>query len=716
MSADLIWQQLAQLKPSLPRHIVFQRRQYQDEIWHLLQDKTTGRFHRLNASAYQLLNLMDGRRNLQQILQLAELASSSDATLDAPTRDDLIHLIQYLHVADLLVCDMPPSTQELFGRRERLRNQSWRRLLSNPYTWKISLGNPDRLLNGLLPLGRKLATQWMGYLWLATITFALVLVAQHWPELTQGGLDHLLSPANLFLLWLTYPFLKILHELGHGIFTKVWGGEVHECGVVFILGTPLPYVDATAATGFAHKSQRLMVSAAGMAVELFLAALALIVWVQLDDGLARDILFNVMVIGGVSTLFFNGNPLMRFDGYHLLTDAIDQPNLATRANKQLGYLVNRYIYAAKDTAAISTSAGESIFLASYSLSAFIYRLFVFLAIIKLAASYFPLLGIVLAVWLLVFQIMWPSFLYVQARWKTSRQQGNPTRVLSIWGAIFASLILLTSIIPMPYSTQVQGVVWLAEDSQIKAQALGEITQVLVKEGDSVSKGQVLIQLSNPQLQSQLLIKQAQVAEFNARYQQIWLSDRAQAQLLEQEMDRLKAEANHLQQQINNLNVVSPSDGIFRSTRAHLLVGSYAAYGDVLGIIDNQEPLRIRVAVTQEDIGAVRQHAESIAIKFSSIPLADFSGELIEQVPSATFELPSPVLGVQGGGTVVLDANSSNLTRTAKMIFVMDIGIARDAHRHGFGERAYVRFNHKPEPVVFRIYRSFQQAFIRGFKG
>src|SRR5690606_20540021 len=174
--------------------------------------------------------------------------------------------------------------------------------------------------------------------------YAVLQAGNHWQELTVGQLDRVVSPGNLLLLWLTYPFFKILHELGHGLFTKVWGGQVNECGVVIVAGTPLPYVDASAATGFHTKRQRLMVSAAGMAVELFLAALALLLWVQLSDGFARSFLYNIIIIGSVSTLFFNGNPLMRFDGYHLLTDAFDLPNLATRANQQVSYLIRRYAY------------------------------------------------------------------------------------------------------------------------------------------------------------------------------------------------------------------------------------------------------------------------------------------------------------------------------------------------------------------------------------
>ena len=349
MTESMVWQKLKSLRPSLPRHIEFQRRDYNDESWYLLHDKSNGRFHRLSPSAYFLLSFMDGKRTLEQILEVSsstELYSSHQNTSieEIPTKEELVQLLQYLHVADLLVCDFPPSTRELFARQQHKHKQFWKRFLINPLTWKFTLGNPDKFLDRCMPLARFIATPTMGLVWLLIVGYALLQAGNHWSELTQGQLHKILSPGNLFLLWLIYPVLKVIHELGHGLFTKVWGGSVHEWGIVVMLGTPLPYVDASASIAFQSKSKRLMVSAAGMAVEIFFAAMALLLWITMQDGLLRDVLYNIIIIGGVSTLFFNGNPLMRYDGYHLLTEAFDWPNLATRANQQLHYWVRRFGY------------------------------------------------------------------------------------------------------------------------------------------------------------------------------------------------------------------------------------------------------------------------------------------------------------------------------------------------------------------------------------
>ena len=138
--------------------------------------------------------------------------------------------------------------------------------------------------------------------------------------------------------------VKSLHELGHAFATKVWGGEVHEVGLMLLVFIPVLYVDASASAAFRQKHRRIVVGAAGILVETTLAALAVIVWVYGSPGIGRAIAFNVILIGGVSTLLFNGNPLLRFDGYYIFSDLIEVPNLATRANAYLFYVIQKHLF------------------------------------------------------------------------------------------------------------------------------------------------------------------------------------------------------------------------------------------------------------------------------------------------------------------------------------------------------------------------------------
>ena len=711
MSESPLWQRLEHLRPSLPRHIDIQRRHYGDELWYVLHDKSTGRFHRLSPSAYGLMALMDGRRNLYQILQAASQPDLYESPDELPTRAELIELLQYLHVADLLICDIPPNTRELFARQQQKSRQTWMRLLLNPLTWRFPLGNPDKFLTRLLPLGRLLTSPAMALVWLLVVGYALLQAGSHWSELTRGQLDRLLSPTNLLLLWLTYPLLKVLHEIGHGLFTKAWGGDVHEYGVVFVLATPLPYVDATAATAFPEKSRRMMVGAAGMAVELFLAAVALLIWLAIEPGLLRDLLYNVIIIGSVSTVFFNGNPLMRFDGYHILCDAIDTPNLASRANQQMTYLLQTWGYGVQGLHSPAATRRESVVLAFYGSAAFLYRLLVLGFIILLVAEHFPRAGLVLGCWLVFFQLLLPLGKHLRFLFKD--QKLAPTRRRSIGVTLGAVVCLLAGffIVPLPLSTQTEGVLWLPDDAQVRAETAGQVADLLVKPGDLVDAGQVLIQLHNPSLLAELAFKQAHLDEYRARYQQAWHEDRGQAQLYEEDIRAIQAELEHLQTRVNNLTIRSATQGRFALTQRRSLVGQYLEQGDVIGLIIQDEPPRIRAALTQQEVGLVRQSTSAVEVRMAGDLGRSLTGRVSGEVPAATFNLPSPVLGAAGGGRLPVETGDKAGTRATEMVFLVDVHLPELAQGSRYGERAHLLFRHPAEPLATQLQRHLRQLFI-----
>jgi len=711
MTYNSNWPQLNKLKPSIPRHTHIQLREYNGETWYLLHDKLNGRFHRFNGLAYRLIGFMDGRNSLDQIIEASAVANPGNNLEDIATREDLIELLQYLYVADLLICDFPPNTQELFKRKRHKRWQYWSQLLKSPFTWRIQLFNPDRLLDRLLPLARLLATPTMGVFWLLIVSYALLQVGSHWSEISSRQLAHILSPQNLFLLWLTYPVLKVLHELGHGLFTKVWGGNVYEFGVVFILGTPLPYVDATAATAFGSKQQRLMVSAAGMAVELFLASLALIAWLNVQGGVLKDVLFNIVLIGSVSTLFFNGNPLMRFDGYYLLCDFIDQPNLATRAQNQFRYVVKRFGYGVHGLYSPATSRKEALGLTFYSVAAFFYRLFILATIVYIVALSFPKLALALACWIVFFQFAFPCFKYFLYLFADKELHKTRRRAIFSVVAFFFVLGMFVSYVPIPQSTSVQGVLWLPQDAMVRAETSGLIVEVLVENGDWVEVGQPLFRLSNPELSTELQSKKAAYKEYRVRQQQAWNQDLSQSQLFEEDLKTIALEIRHLKLQVQNLVVKSKSKGHFKLTRSHKMPGYYMRQGDILGVIANEATPKVRVALTQEAVGLVRSSTEKIKVRLASRPEKSLYGEVVSEVPGGAYDLPSAILGTGGGGSIVIDKGDEQMKKTTERIFLLEIALPAEKKFGYYGERAYVKFYHPAKPVAKRLYLRGRQLLI-----
>jgi putative peptide zinc metalloprotease protein len=338
------WYRVAPLQPRLRSHARLHRMRYGGELWYLLQDPVTGRVHRFTPAARFLMAAMNGQRSVQELWELANRQLGDDA----PAQDEVIRMLGQLHGADLLQSDATPDVMELFERGRRQEAATRRRSWINPMAWRLHLCDPDRFLNAVRPAVDLLWSRWGGLLWLAVVLPALLLVPSHWPELSGNFSDRVLATHNLLLLWLVFPLIKALHEFGHAAAVKRGGGEVHDVGVVMLVLVPVPYVEASASTVFRSKAARAVVGASGMAVELFVAAIAFYFWLMLEPSLLRSALFNVMLVAGVSTILFNGNPLLRYDAYYIASDLLDLPNLANRASRWWGWLLDRHAFGVPD--------------------------------------------------------------------------------------------------------------------------------------------------------------------------------------------------------------------------------------------------------------------------------------------------------------------------------------------------------------------------------
>jgi putative peptide zinc metalloprotease protein len=367
MSAPLLsnsWYRVAALRPRLRSHARLHRHRYRGEVWYLLQDPGSGRVHRFTPAARTLIAAMDGSRTVADIWDLANRALGERS----PTQDQVIQLLGQLHAADLLQSDVTPDVAELFARGEREVKVRRRAAYGNPMALRIPLWDPDRFLQRVRPWLGLLWSRWGALVWLAVVLPALCLVPSHWPELTGNFSDRVLSVDNLIVLYLLFPVIKAFHELGHASATKAGGGEVHDMGLILLVLMPVPYVEASAATAFRSKHRRALVGAAGMAVEMFIAALAFYVWLAIEPGIVKALLFNVMVIASVSTLIFNGNPLLRYDAYYILCDLIEMPNLSARALRYWAYLAERYALGVREAEGPIASHAEKAWFVCYGLA------------------------------------------------------------------------------------------------------------------------------------------------------------------------------------------------------------------------------------------------------------------------------------------------------------------------------------------------------------
>jgi putative peptide zinc metalloprotease protein len=704
------WYRVAGLKPRVRAHTLIYRHAYRGKVWFVLQDHAAGRAHRFSPAAHHFIGLMDGERTVQQLWEATSL-HLGDA---APTQEEVIRLLGQLHSADALLCDVPPDSMEVFRRYQRQERLQWRQRLWTPLALRFPLWDPDRFLERTMPYVRSLFG-WFGLLlWVAVVGTGAVLAASHWSELTENVADRVLAPQNLLLLWLVYPVVKALHELGHAYATKRWGGEVHEIGIMLLVLTPVPYVDASASWGFRDKRQRMVVGAAGIAVELFLGSLALFVWLSAEAGGVRAVAFNVMLISGISTLLFNGNPLLRFDGYYVLSDAIEIPNLGTRANRYLGYLFQRYLCAVKDADSPAETPGERVWMVCYGIAAFIYRLFIMFVIITFIAGKFFVIGVLLAIWALATQVATPlgkSLSYLATSPALRRQRG---RVMGTSALVTLAVLGLLFVAPAPSWTRAQGVVWVPEEAQVRAGTEGFVERLLAAPDSKVVRGQPLIELKDPFLLTRVALLRAQLQELTAQYDALVLQDRVQAAMVREEMASVTANLQRAREREAELIIRSAVDGRFVAPNAADLPGRFLPKGQLVAYVVEPKALMARVAVRQDDIALVRERTRGVEVMLADWGAAPVAARVSREVPSASQQLPTAALGSAGGGPFAVDPRDGKGLTTLARVFQLELALPAEVHSWYLGARVFVRFDLGFEPVGFQVYRALRQLFLRQF--
>jgi putative peptide zinc metalloprotease protein len=705
-----LWYRVAELKPRLRSHARMHRHLYRDEVWYLLQDAASGRQHRFTPAARLVISLMDGERTVEALWEIANLRLGEAA----PTQDEMITLLGQLHSADLLQSDVTPDVAELFARGEREERARFRRSFANPMAIRIPLWDPDRFLNRFPRLIQLIWGPLGAIVWLAAVVPALFLIPPHVPELTNNFGDRVLASDNLLVLYLVFPILKAFHEMGHASATKAGGGEVHDIGVIFLVLLPVPYVEASASGVFRSKYRRALVGAAGMMVELFIAALAFYLWLMVEPGMLRAVLFNVMIIAGVSTLIFNGNPLLRYDAYYILADLIEIPNLAGRSARYWTYLLQRYGLGLKDIEAPHASRAEKAWFVFYGAASTIYRVIVTVLIALFIAGRFFFIGVLLALWAVFAMAVMPVLKGLRHIVNSPRLYRHRTRAIGVTLGGAALIGALVFLVPIPSHTQAEGVVWLSDQSLVRASVNGFVREVLVPPGTRVKAGDALVRCSNPTVETDLRVARARVTELEATLASEVLADRTRGGLARAKLDQERHNLAIAEERAAELITRAKTDGVFVVPLYEDMTDRYYHKGDLFAYVIGSTDQLVRVVVPQDAIDRVRVNTDRIRLRSVDHPETSLVGHIIRAVPGGDEMLPSRALGAEGGGEIATDPRDNRGVKALRRMFQFDVGVDAAWPNKHFGQRVYVRFEHEGEPLSAQWYRTIRLLFLSRF--
>ncbi len=639
--------ELGSVRPRVRPDLRFIFQEFGGERCCVVEDPVTSKFHRVGLAEYRFIRQLDGRVTFNEAFARAALESGTEAL----TEREAIGVVSWLvdhRLADLGGGIPDQQWREAQGKRlsARLHN------VLNFLFVKVPLGRPDALLARLYPVFKFLCGWGFFPIWLLAGVAGISQVAVNWERFARGT-EGVLSPHNWFWLLVVWVGLKVWHECWHGLVCRHHGGRVREAGVLLVLFVPLGYVDATSSLAFPSKWRRMHVAAAGMYGEFFLAALAAVFWAHTGPGIANTLALNVMVMASVVTLLFNLNPLMRFDGYFLLVDLLEKPNLYTRAQRLVQTLAKRWLLGLDETPPAWGESGTWLHLA-YGLAALLWRLFVVAALLAAATRLFHGGGLLFAVVALGFLLLPPVRALAGLLRGRPGQERPRVWVAGLRCGLLTVGLLVLALFPFRLNLTTPGLVRYAGEIILRAEGPGFVTGIHCADGALVEEGALLVTLDNPEQENRL-----DRLAFDHRRQdlrrRLALLDRSPAEYEAEGALLASLRDQYLQQlrYVETLDVVAPRAGRVVAPQLADLPGRFMHTGDEILRVADPVAVEVVIPIAQDDVDAFRRHLGRPVRVYIEGRASTWSGRLERISGRASTDLETPALSTLAGGPLAV---------------------------------------------------------------
>lgn len=659
------WHRVAEARVALLPTVTAHKQRFRGEDWYVLRDTYNQRFFRVSPQAYAFVSRLSARRTVDEVWQQC----LRDFPTEAPGQEEAMQVLAQLHQSNLLFHDTPSDSQTIFQRQRKQRSRERWSKVAGFLSIRIPLWDPDAWLNRQRALSHALVSWPAAALLLGVLLWGAATTIGHIDALSDQA-SGLFALENLAWLYLCTALMKTLHELGHAHVVKRFGGEVHGFGVMLLLLVPLPYVDATGSWAFRDRRARALVGAAGILVELFLAALAALVWAHTGPGLLNSLAFNVMVIGSVSSLLFNGNPLLRFDAYYVLSDLLDIPNLYQRAGAQWKYFGAHYLLGTPGGSSPARDRREWWWLTLYGAVSFAYRVLVFATVLLVLADQWLPLAMVFAALSLVMAVILPA-----RRWVTYLRgpavMRNRSRAVGVSVALVAVPVAVIGWLPLPAAIRAPGVVQSVAHAQVSTGTAGRLEAIEAPHGSVVAAGQVLLRLSNPELEWEVQAAQAAVQEATVLRDQAIERLPSEVAALDKRLAAAQERLRYLRARQEELVVRARLGGTWTAEGLQQRLGSWIPRGQALGEIAGADQWRFSAVVSQEQARELFALATPTAqVRLHGQADALVASQRLVLLPYQSERLPSPTLGWRDGGEVAVRPDDPQGTQALEAYYEM----------------------------------------------
>ncbi|SFR15870.1 biotin/lipoyl-binding protein, partial [Poseidonocella sedimentorum] len=496
--------------------------------------------------------------------------------------------------------------------------------------------------------------------------------------------------------------------------------------VMLLLFTPLPYADLSSAWTFRNKWRRAAVGAAGMYADAISCAVATLLWAHSPPGAINEIALNVMFVTAVYTLFFNSNPLMRFDGYFILSDLVEIPNLHQAAKSQFNARMRLWLLREPLPPEARVSPRRVAFLIGFFVVSNVYRIMIMAGIVIFIADQYFGLGLVVAAALVLNAFVLPLVKLVKplASPHFRRKHARPLRIMALVGA---GLIALLVFLPVPDYRRLSGVVAPLRSAQVLAPAAGVLRDAPLRTGDRVAPGDLIARLENPELDLQLENLEARLR--GAELRAVRSRSRASADLaaIEEEIAGVRASLDSLRDEARRLTLRATRAGVWRDAGLTGRRGSWLSQGAVIGEIIEPDGHVFRAVLRQEAAeGVAGLPASAAALKLEGARALELPVTALQLVPYSRRDLPSQSLGSAGGGDLAVRVDtptnpsaapgSQAVERFFLLTAGLDLAAAPELGQSALtGRSGWLRLTLAPRPIAAQLWTTVQQFFQKRYK-
>ncbi len=710
-----------------------ERIEYQGLGSWVVKDPVALKYHRLNAEQYRVLRLLDGRRNLEEI--------RAEVLRDFPTLQftlaDVQHLITDLHNKGLVLSDRFGQGASLLKKHRQERWEKIKRLFFNLLYLRLPGWDPDKTLQRLHPLAKWMFDRRVVAICMLVVASSILLLFVQFDKFRERlpEFQQFFGWPNLIYLWLTLSLTKIIHEFGHGLSCKHYGGECHEMGIMLLVFSPCLYCDVSDSWMLRNKWHRIIIGAAGMYIEIILSAIAIFVWWFTKPGLLNHLSLNVFFVTTVTTVIFNANPLMRYDGYYMLADFLEIPNLRPKADKLLRDTFAWYCLGIESRPDPFMPESGRPWFVLFTIASSIYRWVVLFGItlflytvlkpyrlqsigIMLAAA--SIGGIVVNLVLSLYRII-----------TAPRSEPLDQRKVTVTVAVASILIAAAVFFPLPLHVVSTFQIDPHDVKHVYTITPGQLTEILVKPGDHVKAGQVLARLTNHEDEEKKLALEIEykVSENEEKlYRSI--GDAAQERSATVKKAGIAKQLADYEQRLAHLTIVAPCDGTvvepphtpepkqdetqvrldrwhgiplhprnlgcYLEERTHLLSVAPAIESDAILLVDQGD--RNDVLVGQE-----------VEIKFEHLPDQTFNGS-ISRISDKPIPFAPQTLSNKHGGELPTVTDEHGRERLTSPMYEASVTLADEPDLILPGMRGRARFTVDRRSAAEWLWRYLRRTF------